>query len=86
MRRDFTHGTRSPHACVRGPRRNLGFFRLVGSPDRAALTEINRHLDRIAELLWTRQHERSPSISLAWTLTPLGDRRASPKPSRRKRS
>jgi DNA-binding transcriptional ArsR family regulator len=84
MRRDFSHGSRSPHARVRGPRRNLGLFRLVGSPDRAALAEINRHLDRIAELLWTEQHDHDSSIALAWTLAPVGKPRRTP--TRRKRS
>jgi DNA-binding transcriptional ArsR family regulator len=89
--RDFARGMERPDARVSGTARNLGFFRLVGSPDRTALAEINRHLDRIAELLWIPSPPRRrtrvaqpPSVSFAWTLAPLGRSSSTPQPRNRR--
>jgi len=71
MDRDFAAGIEQPGAEVEGPRRNLGFFRLLGAPGTQALAEINRCLDRIAELLWKRGSTAEPTLVLGWTLAPL---------------
>ena len=72
MQRDFRRGMHSPGGVTAGTRRNLGLFRLVGSPDAKTLREINRHLDEIAELMWRSAGGRGEVVSLAWVMTPVG--------------
>jgi DNA-binding transcriptional ArsR family regulator len=83
MERDFAAGIAQPDAEVEGPRRNLGFFRLLGSPGPEALAEINRSLDRIAELLWTDRAAAEPTLVLGWTLAPVRRRRTTQRPARK---
>lgn len=71
MSRDFARAISRPGARADGPGRNLGFFRLVGSPDAATLAEINRHLDRVAELFWGQAGGGAPLVALGWTLAPV---------------
>ncbi len=70
MQRDFRTGIRSDNVVTAGATRNLGLFRLVGSPDRATLRRINRRLDEIAEMLWQSAGSTGRVISLAWVLAP----------------
>jgi len=72
MQRDFRRGMHSPGGVTDGRTRNLGLFRLVGSPDAKTLREINRHLDEIAELMWRSAGGRGEVVSLAWVMTPVG--------------
>jgi DNA-binding transcriptional ArsR family regulator len=72
MERDFRRGMQSPGGVTSGARRNLGLFRLVGSPDAGTLREINRHLDAVAELLWQSAGDRGEVVSLAWVMAPGG--------------
>ncbi|MCA8902600.1 MAG: helix-turn-helix transcriptional regulator [Hyphomonas sp.] len=72
--RDFEQGLSHPAAESEGPQRNLGFFRLINRPGPDSLAEINRHLDRIAEILWEERDMSQPLVALSWTLTPLGER------------
>jgi DNA-binding transcriptional ArsR family regulator len=74
MQRDFHGGIRSPAAVNAGARRNLGLFRLVGSPDARTLGRINQRLDEIAELFWSSAGKRGDVIALAWVLSPVGGR------------
>jgi len=79
--RDFAAGAGRDDARAAGAARTLGFFRLVGSPPPPALAEINRCLDRIAELMWTRHDEEAPRLALSWTMSPVG---AKSRPTRRR--
>lgn len=81
--RDFAAGAVRPDARASGPARTLGFFRLVASPPAGALAEINRCLDRIAELMWTRRDARATRVALSWTLSPVGERPARRRTTRR---
>ena len=72
MQRDFRRGMHSPGGVTDGRTRNLGLFRLVGSPDAKTLRQINRHLDEIAELMWRSAGGRGEVVSLAWVMTPVG--------------
>ncbi|MEZ5998146.1 MAG: helix-turn-helix domain-containing protein [Hyphomonas sp.] len=72
--RDFEQGLAHPAMTSDGPHRNLGFFRLINRPSPESLEEINRCLDRIAEILWEERDMSQPLVALAWTLTPLADR------------
>ena len=74
MQRDFRRGMHTPGGVTAGARRNLGLFRLVGSPDAKTLTQINRRLDEIAELLWQSAGARGDVISLAWVMAPVSPR------------
>ncbi len=69
--RDFATGIQQAEAVTEGPRRNLGFFRVLGAPRPDALARINQHLEAIAELLWEQPQADAPLISLAWTLAPI---------------
>lgn len=76
MHRDFERGLQSERQEVFGPERNLGFFRLVSTPDAETLEKINHHLAEIAELMWqsrpgTESGGGAP-LSLAWTMCPIG--------------
>jgi DNA-binding transcriptional ArsR family regulator len=71
MQRDFRRGILSPGGVTDGGRRNLGLFRLVGSPDAKTLRQINRRLDEVAELLWQSAGTSGDVISLAWVMAPL---------------
>jgi DNA-binding transcriptional ArsR family regulator len=73
MQRDFRNGIAAPDALAAGTARNLGLFRLVGSPDRKALAAINRHLDAIAELFWKSAGAPGRALSLAWVMAPSGN-------------
>ena len=72
--RDFTEGLGHPAMQADGPERNLGFFRLINRPSPESLREINRHLDRIAEILWEERDMDQPLIAFAWTLAPLHEK------------
>jgi DNA-binding transcriptional ArsR family regulator len=72
MQRDFRGGIRAPAARSAGAARNLGLFRLVGSPDPRTLGRINQRLDEIAELLWASAGKHGDPIALAWVLSPVG--------------
>jgi DNA-binding transcriptional ArsR family regulator len=76
MARDFEHGIRRGDAQTQGPERNLGLFRLLGSPDAATLARINAHLDGIMELMLTQHDPRAPFIALTWTMTPVREKAA----------
>ncbi len=54
-----------------GPYRNLGFYRTVNRPSKAALKEINQKLEEIAELLWEEQDVTQPLVSLSWVMAPI---------------
>jgi hypothetical protein len=85
MHRDFRGGIRCPAAVTGGAGRNLGLFRLVGSPDARTLRAINRRLDEIAELFWRSAGARGEVVSLAWILAPAAPRAGKRRPSRRAR-
>lgn len=72
--RDFAQGLTHPDMRADGPERNLGFFRLINRPSPESLQEINRHLDRIAEILWEERDMDQPLIAFAWTMAPLQDK------------
>ncbi len=72
MHRDFRRGMRAPGAATAGGGRNLGLFRLVGSPDPRTLREINRRLDDVADLLWQSAGGSGKVISFAWVMSPVG--------------
>lgn len=72
--RDFVQGLEHPVMQSDGPERNLGFFRMVNRPSPESLREINRHLDRIAEILWEERDTDQPLVAFAWTLTPLHEK------------
>jgi len=71
FQRDFANGLDNPSAKRTGQYRNLGFYRFVGRPSAEGLKEVNKHLDAIAELLWTDQDPERPAVSLGWIMTPL---------------
>ena len=73
MHRDFRNGIEAPHAESAGAKRNLGLFRLVGSPDATTLRAINKHLDAIAELFWESAGSSGAALSLAWVMAPSGN-------------
>lgn len=72
--RDFEQGMSHPEVRTEGPQKNLGFFRLINRPSPESMAEINRHLDRIAEILWEERDMSQPLVALAWTLTPLHEK------------
>lgn len=72
--RDFAQGLAHPAMQADGSERNLGFFRLINRPSPESLREINRHLDRIAEILWEERDMNQPLIAFAWTLAPLNEK------------
>lgn len=72
--RDFAQGLSHPDMQADGPERNLGFFRLINRPSPESLREINRHLERIAEILWEERDMNQPLIAFAWTLAPLSEK------------
>ena len=71
FQRDFTSGLSNPAAKRTGAYRDLGFYRFVGRPSAEGLKEVNKHLDAIAELLWTDQDPDRPAVSLGWIMSPL---------------
>ena len=86
MQRDFRRGMQSPGGVTAGARRNLGLFRLVGSPDAKTLREINRHLETVAELMWQSAGASGDVISLAWVMAPVARRGRSTPPPREARA
>jgi DNA-binding transcriptional ArsR family regulator len=89
MHRDFRGGIRSPWAVRSGAGRNLGLFRLVGSPDPRTLRRINERLAEVAELFWASAGSSGEVVSLAWIMAPVGPRArklaSSPAPRSRRR-
>lgn len=73
MSRDFDQGIDHGQAVSSGPERNVGFYRHVGAPSADAMSELNGHLQRIAEILWSDPQPDRPLISLGWVLAPVGD-------------
>jgi DNA-binding transcriptional ArsR family regulator len=71
MERDFRRGLKTPGAVTEGPARDLGFFRLLGSPSPEALVKINALLEEIAELLWTGEAEDSGVVAFNWIMAPI---------------
>lgn len=82
MSRDFDAGLQNDPVSD-GSDRNLGFFRLVGSPDRKTLAQINKHLEQVAELLWQSSGSSKELVCLGWVLSPLSAEAAKkPRPLR----
>ena len=71
MERDFARGLDSGTGQPEGPRRNLGFFRLVGRPSARQLAQLNARLDEVAEILWHSRDPEAPLLALGWTLAPI---------------
>ncbi len=84
MQRDFRRGMHANGAFTTGGRRNLGLFRLVGSPDARTLRQINRRLDDVAELLWQSAAGSGKVISFGWVMAPAGGRTTTRAGGRRK--
>lgn len=77
--RDFKRALADPAAVVEGPRRELWAARGKGWVGPDELTEINRLLERIMELLQQpRTADKQTLIALSWVLAPL-----EPQPPRR---
>jgi hypothetical protein len=76
---DYAKGFGADHWRIEGRGRNHWFFRVVASPSRGRLREINALLDRLAELIWTPDPKPGKPISVAWFLAPL------PPPRRKRR-
>lgn len=85
MQRDFRRGMRANGAVTAGGSRNLGLFRLVGSPDARTLRKINRRLDDVAELLWQSAGGSGKVLSFAWVMTPVGGKTKTRTAARRAR-
>lgn len=68
--RDFQSGIQAPHARPGGADRNLGLFRLVGSPSKATLGKINAHLQAVYDLLLL-DGEAGDRLALTWVMAPL---------------
>jgi DNA-binding transcriptional ArsR family regulator len=71
MDRDFRAGMASPARRADGETRNLGFFRLMGRPDAAALARINLCLGEVAELLWQAGDPDADLVCLSWVFAPI---------------
>lgn len=71
MDRDFRHGFEAQGFETDGPGRNLGFFRLLGSPDAGTLAEINLKLAEIADMLWRSDQGQGPVVALSWIMAPV---------------
>lgn len=71
FQRDFATGLEYPGAKRAGQYRDLGFYRFVGRPSASGLREVNRHLDAIAEILWSDQDPERPAVALGWVMAPL---------------
>jgi DNA-binding transcriptional ArsR family regulator len=69
--RDFAGGIALPCVETGGPRRNLGFFRLVGQPSPLGLERINESLGEIAEILWRDVDPGAPLVAFGWTMAPI---------------
>lgn len=73
--RDYAKGFGAGHWKIEGAGRNHWFFRVVASPSRGRLREINTLLDRLAELVWAPDPRPGTPISVAWFLAPLAPKR-----------
>jgi len=82
-RRDFAAALARPDTVTGGPARELWIARSKGWVSPAALTEVNRLLARLGELLNCRPDaRRTRLVALAWVLAPIA---ASPVRRRRER-
>lgn len=89
--RDFARAIADGRSVVEGPRRELWAARGKGWVDQADLTEINRHLTCLMNLLQQPRKRRGGRlIALSWVLAPIDakparrDAAASPKPPRKR--
>src|SRR5215472_906061 len=70
--RDFAAALAKADTVVSGPRRELSGARIKGWVGEAELIEINRALDRLAQLVRRgRDPQRRRLISLVWVLAPI---------------
>jgi DNA-binding transcriptional ArsR family regulator len=80
--RDFSRALQRPSTTVEGPARELWMARLTGWVDTSELKEINRLLQRLADLLAAaRPTKNGKLIALQWILAPIDA-----KPVRRSRT
>jgi DNA-binding transcriptional ArsR family regulator len=84
--RDFARALADPDSIVEGPRRELWAARGKGWVDAADLTEINRLLARLMELVQQPAHERPRGklVALSWVLAPVEAKPARRETARRK--
>jgi len=69
--RDFARGLESGEVVGEGPGKNAWIFRLVGSPDAAAMAKINSHIEAIADLFWQSAGEDNPLIVMSAVMAPV---------------
>lgn len=70
--RDFKRALARPDVAVTGPARELWVARLRGWVDADELAEVNRLLQRLAELLLsTRPAGKRKLVALSWALAPV---------------
>ncbi len=72
IERDLINGHSHHNRKLFGPERNLGGFRVVGTPNDRTLAKINDHLNEVTRLLLDERDPNAPLVALAWLLAPLG--------------
>ena len=69
--KDFSRGIGSKSAVGEGDEKNIRVYRLVGSPDKDQLAQINFHLNEIARLFWASAEQAEPAVVISTIMAPI---------------